>query len=132
MLVSMDHTKQRRRCASLPATMLGIAMFLAVDPPLLAAPGSESVAPDHNRRTELVRLVRQDCGSCHGLTLRGGLGPALLPESLRDRPAESLRATIEFGRPGTPMPPWRTLLTEGEIRWIVDRLIAGFPEEPRR
>jgi hypothetical protein len=31
------------------------------------------------RQKELIHLVRQDCGSCHGMTLQGGLGPALLP-----------------------------------------------------
>jgi cytochrome c55X len=35
------------------------------------------------------------------------------------------------GRPGTPMPPWRALLSEDEARWIANRLAQGFPEEPR-
>lgn len=77
----------------------------------------------------LVRLVRQDCGSCHGLTLKGGLGSPLLPATLADKPAESLIATILHGRPGTAMPPWRGLLTEQETQWIVERLQAGFPQE---
>lgn len=79
--------------------------------------------------TRLVRLVRQDCGSCHGLTLKGGLGSPLLPENLADKPAESLVATILNGRPGTPMPPWKNLMTEQEAKWIVERLQAGFPKE---
>jgi len=81
------------------------------------------------RQAELVRLVRQDCGSCHGMTLAGGLGPALLPPLLRDKPAESLVATILYGRPGTPMPPWGAFLNENEARWIVDNLQKGFPDE---
>ena len=80
------------------------------------------------RQKELVHLVRQDCGSCHGMTLRGGLGPALLPATLADKPAEGLVATIIGGRPGTPMPPWHRFLAEDEAQWIVDRLMAGFPE----
>ena len=80
------------------------------------------------RQKELVHLVRQDCGSCHGMTLRGGLGPALLPATLADKPAEGLVATIIGGRPGTPMPPWHRFLAEGEAQWIVDQLMAGFPE----
>lgn len=82
------------------------------------------------RQIELVRLVRQDCGSCHGMTLAGGLGPALLPASLRDKPPESLVATILHGRPGTPMPPWGTFIDEKEAEWIVDKLLKGFPDEP--
>ena len=78
---------------------------------------------------QLVKLVRQDCGSCHGLTLKGGLGSPLLPATLADKPVESLVATILHGRPGTAMPPWQGLLTEQEAQWIVEHLQAGFPQE---
>jgi cytochrome c55X len=82
---------------------------------------------DATRRSELVTLVRQDCGSCHGLTLKGGLGPALLPEVLKDKPAEYLRLVILQGLPGTAMPPWKRFLTEAEAQWIVANLQKGFP-----
>ena len=84
--------------------------------------------PDAARQRELVRMVRQDCGSCHGMTLQGGLGPALLPETLRDKPPEGLAATIYYGRPGTPMPPWKSFLSEAEADWIVNKLMSGFPQ----
>ena len=84
--------------------------------------------PSPERRLQLVHLVRQDCGSCHGLTLHGGLGPPLTPAALRDKPVESLVATIYGGRPGTPMPPWHRFLSEDEARWVVDELRRGFPE----
>lgn len=80
---------------------------------------------------ELIRLVRQDCGSCHGLTLKGGLGSPLTAEALADKSAESLVPTILHGRPGTAMAPWKTVLTESQARWIAERLVAGFPEERR-
>lgn len=79
------------------------------------------------RRSELVTLVRQDCGSCHGLTLNGGLGPPLLPETLRDKPADYLQFVILKGRPGTAMPPWSRFLSEAEAAWIVVNLQKGFP-----
>lgn len=85
--------------------------------------------PLPQRQRELVHMVRQDCGSCHGMTLKGGLGSPLLPENLRDKPVEGLVATILQGRPGTAMPPWKALLTEPEAEWIVTRLLAGFPKE---
>jgi cytochrome c55X len=91
-----------------------------------------SAEPSPERARELVRMVRQDCGSCHGLTLKGGLGPPLLPENLREKPAESLRYTVLLGRPGTPMPPWNAFMTEAEADWIVRQLIQGFPEETPR
>lgn len=92
-----------------------------------ATGGACAAEPSAERQKELVRLVRQDCGSCHGMTLKGGLGPALLPENLRGKPVEGLVATIEFGRPGTAMPPWQQFVSEDEARWIVDKLITEFP-----
>jgi len=88
--------------------------------------------PQTARQRELVRLVRQDCGACHGMTLKGGLGPALLPDTLRGKPVESLRTTILRGRAGTAMPPWQGMLSETEADWIVKYLLAGFPREVRR
>lgn len=41
------------------------------------------------------------------MTLKGGLGPSLLPEQLNNKPDELLFVTISEGRPGTPMPPWK-------------------------
>ena len=81
------------------------------------------------RRLELVRLVRQDCGSCHGLTLKGGLGPALLPADLQDKPDDYLKLVILHGRPGTAMPPWSRFLNESDADWVVANLKRGFPDE---
>ena len=77
-------------------------------------------------------LFVQDCGSCHGMHLTGGLGPPLTPAALADKPAASLAATIFHGRPGTPMPPWRTFVTEAEALWIAEQLAGGFPPWPPR
>ena len=85
--------------------------------------------PTAVRQQQLVRMVRQDCGSCHGMRLTGGLGPALTREALAEVPLDSIAATIFHGRPGTPMPPWRAMLDEHEARWIAERLLAGFPED---
>lgn len=74
---------------------------------------------------KLSNLVRQDCGSCHGLTLKGGLGKPLTPEHLARWDREQLVHIILDGVPGTPMPPWRPLLTEAEARWIAEALHNG-------
>lgn len=79
------------------------------------------------RQAQLVRMVRQDCGSCHGIRLTGGLGPALTPDRMAQLPLDSLVATIYQGRPGTPMAGWKPMLTEAEAGWIARRLQAGFP-----
>lgn len=86
-------------------------------------------APSGARAQTLVHMVRQDCGSCHGMRLTGGLGPPLTREALADFPVDSLAATIYHGRPGTPMPPWSAMLNEAEARWIAQQLLQGFPEE---
>lgn len=91
---------------------------------LVAAAGPVS-AEEIADAGKLANLVRQDCGSCHGLTLRGGLGKPLTSENLGAWNREQLVSIILDGVPGTPMPPWRTLLSEGDARWIVDRLQQG-------
>lgn len=88
---------------------------------------ADSPQISQDRQTEIIRLVRQDCGSCHGMQLTGGLGPALTPEALKSKPAAALVSTILQGRPGTPMPPWKNFLSESEAIWIVDNLQNGFP-----
>jgi cytochrome c55X len=88
--------------------------------------------PGAARQAQLLRLLRQDCGSCHGMRLTGGLGPALTRQALGDMPLDSLAATIYHGRPGTPMPPWNTFMSADEAQWLAQRLLAGVPEEPSR
>ena len=77
-------------------------------------------------------MVRQDCGSCHGMRLTGGLGPALTPQALEGKPLLSMASTIYGGRPGTPMPGWSAMLTLDEAHWVARQLATGFPEEPAR
>ncbi len=94
---------------------------------LLFLPGSAH-ALDAGRQAELTYLVRQDCGSCHGMTLKGGLGRPLLPENLRNANSESIAAIILDGVPGKPMPPWRGLLSEKEAMWIATKLKEGLAQ----
>jgi cytochrome c55X len=93
-------------------------LFLAM--PLLAQ-GGLSV----ERQQYLQNFLTQDCGSCHGLTMRGGLGPALLPENLKGKSAEYITATILDGRTGTAMPPWKPILSPEDARWMADTLLQG-------
>lgn len=108
-------------------TPLACVTALAAVLPFTALAKAGVPAPGEQR--ELVRLVRQDCGSCHGMKLTGGLGVPLTRQALADKPVEGLAMTILYGRPGTAMPPWRSLLTEAQAWWIAEQLIAGFPEE---
>jgi len=81
------------------------------------------------RQAELIHLLKQDCGSCHGMTLKGGLGPALTPEALVGKAPVFLQKAVLDGRVGTAMPPWRGLLSESEVAWLVERMIKGETDE---
>jgi cytochrome c55X len=94
-----------------------------------AASDTSVPAPPAARRGEILHMVRQDCGSCHGLTMRGGLGPSLEPAALAGRDPEQLRFVVLHGRRGTPMPPWAKFLTEAEAAWVVEMLRRGLPRE---
>lgn len=106
----------------LPAPFYKVSAFLlflfAIQIPALAAVPLE-------RQKTLRHMLKQDCGSCHGMTLKGGLGPALTASEIANKPKQLLHVTILDGRPGTPMPPFRGMLTEEEVHWLVERLYKG-------
>lgn len=110
-------------------------MLAAVGMQILGMPAyaldGEAGTPGFNV-DETVRLVRQDCGSCHGMTLQGGLGMPLTREALAGQSAETLAIIILHGRHGTAMPPWKSLMSEAQAQWIAEQLLKGFPEEVRQ
>ncbi len=91
------------------------------------APTVLAAEPSSARQAQLQHLLKNDCGACHGLTLKGGMGPALLPDSLSGKTDEFLVATILNGRKGTPMPPWQAFMNHDEALWLVDVLRKGKP-----
>ena len=93
------------------------ALMLAFALPVQAG----EVAPA--RAEELRQMVRQDCGSCHGLRLTGGLGSPITAQALAGRDPDELAMLILDGLPGSAMPGWRPLLTADEARWIADYLL---------
>ena len=78
--------------------------------------------PTSQRQQELMHLLLADCGSCHGMTMNGGLGPPLRQSDLAGKPDEYIFVTIRNGTAETPMPPWHQFLTDAEIHWMVDVL----------
>lgn len=93
------------------------------------SPQSRAQVPWTEHERHLIRMVRQDCGSCHGMQLTGGLGPPLTPQALQGLPMDSMVATIYEGRAGTPMPGWKTMISAADARWIAEQLKQGFPQE---
>ncbi len=95
-------------------------MLLALTSAMASA---EELSPQ--RKGELRNLIMQDCGSCHGMTLKGGLGSALRPVDLDGVEEETIARIVLDGVPDKPMPPWRGLLSDSEALWIAHALKAG-------
>ena len=92
---------------------------------LMCLSGLVLAEPSSSRQSELTHLLKQDCGSCHGMTLKGGLGPALLPEQIKNKPTDYLVTTILEGHPNTAMPGWKTMLSEDDALWLANQLKQG-------
>jgi mono/diheme cytochrome c family protein len=72
--------------------------------------------------SDAPELYREHCVACHGEQRLGGMGPALLPESLqRVKPAEAT-TVIAKGRQATQMPGFANKLSAEQIgaltKWI--------------
>lgn len=109
-----------------------IAMLLALSG---CEPGEVAVPPGFDTPQARARgreLFVEHCAICHGEHAdgrgprRGSLSPP--PANFRDpswsarsRPAATF-ATVRDGRPGTPMPAWKAVLSEPEIWELVSYL----------
>ncbi|MDW3225767.1 MAG: cytochrome c [Paracoccaceae bacterium] len=89
----------------------------------VCAIGAGAEVLPQSQQDRLAHLVEQDCGSCHGLKLTGGLGTAITAKALDGQTVEGLTSIILDGIPGTAMPPWRPLLSETEAHWIAQYLL---------
>jgi cytochrome c55X len=87
---------------------------------LLITANAYASEPSQERQQVLRNMLKHDCGACHGLTRQGGLGPSLLPEALADKSDALLVRTIQEGRQGTAMPPWKMFITENESLWLIE------------
>lgn len=115
------------KLALLAGSMLALTLAVTLASAGETFPGAVPV-PEAQRRTELIRFVRHDCGSCHGLTLAGGLGPSLTAAALAPRSSSYLTHVILHGRNGTAMPGWSPFVNDAEARWIAEQLLRGFPD----
>ena len=102
--------------------ILAVLLLFCAATPVVAETAGGIPAP---RAAELEHMVIQDCGSCHGLTMKGGLGSPLTQEALDGADPDALASIILDGVPGTAMPPWRPLLSETEALWIAEYLLQG-------
>ncbi len=89
-------------------------MLVAAGLPLIGLAAARAADPE--------ALYLQHCAACHGAQRTGGMGPALLPESLARLPPAQARQVIEAGRPATQMAGYGAQLAPHEIaalaQWI--------------
>ncbi len=105
------------------AIIISVTIVAALTPAASEPLNGATQTPE--RTAKLERLIRHDCGSCHGMTLKGGLGPDITAQALAGIDSEAITQIILEGVPGTPMPPWRPLLSEQDARWIAAYLLKG-------
>ncbi len=94
----------------------------------LALPALAGNAADADARAE--RLYAANCADCHGEARLGGLGPALIPETLGRLRGPDLGQVIANGRAATQMPAFAGTLTEDEIIAIAAWLETPLAEVP--
>ena len=106
-LVWMGHGLAHAQASN---TAAAASPVTATTTPIAAAPGPASAAA----------LYREHCASCHGAQRTGGMGPALLPESLeRLRRADALKV-IQHGRTATQMAGFASTLAPAEITALAE------------
>jgi WD40 repeat protein len=85
---------------------------------------------DLSHAQSVNELFNQHCVSCHGAQRTGGMGPALLPESLeRLRKADATKV-ITQGRPATQMPAFGATLSEAQITQLVNWIYTPTTPSP--
>ncbi|RVT81821.1 c-type cytochrome [Rhodobacteraceae bacterium CCMM004] len=87
---------------------------------LLAAPAAADPAA----------IYARDCAECHGAERLGGVGPALIPQTLRRMRGPQLSDVIAHGRAATQMPAFGELLTADEIAAVAAWLDTPLAEVP--
>jgi len=92
-----------------------------------AQPSSPTPAPHH----ATAALYATHCASCHGAQRTGGMGPALLAESLGRLRAADAVAAITHGRPATQMPAFGATLSAGEIQALAAYIRTPVVPAPR-
>ncbi len=96
-----------------------LASVLVVLAPLLQAqPAADGAA-----------LYREHCAACHGAQRLGGMGPALLPESLSRLRKTELQQVLNQGRTATQMPAFGETLDKQQIaallQWITTPVVPA-------
>lgn len=129
--ISSFEAVSQRVAAAVPVNRLNLRIFgkkkqgggLFLASAVLAAFGAVAQAGPAEDYTEY-------CGACHGEDRLGGLGPALIPETLRRMRGPKVAAVIRDGRAATQMPGFDDVLDETAIAALSDYLREPLAEVP--
>ena len=76
-------------------------------------------------------LYETHCASCHGAQRLGGMGPALLPESLSRLKKPAAARMVRDSRPGVQMPAFRKELSDAQIAELIELIYSPVTPAPR-
>jgi len=79
----------------------------------------------NERQSELLYFVEQNCPACHGIRMKGSIGPALSKADLQHLSVNAVTLTILYGLPDKGMPAWEAQLSETDAFWIAKLLKRG-------
>jgi len=109
---------------------LSILLFMAV----LALPVNAQQGSDQDKLEQGARLYEENCRMCHGDRGEGRVGATLSKNWPSIRPDLRIKATIENGVPGSPMPAWSVAkggpLSAEEIEALVAYILSWETGEP--
>jgi mono/diheme cytochrome c family protein len=128
---SADCQSARRMpsCPTLPALVCALMSVFLVSCEPWGKPKPEP--PPSDQITDFKTLYGDNCAGCHGVDGKNGAGrPLNNPLYLAVIPRETLRQTIEQGRPGTAMPAWARSqggpLTDRQVNALVDGMESNW------
>ena len=96
----------------------------------LTGPAFAGSAADPTAGRQAEMLFSEHCAACHGEDRLGGTGPALIPETLGRKGAETVLATITGGRPQTQMAAFAEQLTADQISALAVYVQTPLPMVP--
>ena len=98
-------------------------------PPAAASAVSVAAAAPTTGAAAPHELFAKHCAACHGAERLGGMGPALMPESLERLKQKDAIQVITQGRAATQMPAFGDKLQPDEINALAKWIYS--PQEPR-
>ncbi len=92
---------------------------------------SISVLPGAAAQDSPAKTYSNHCAACHGADRLGGMGPALLPESLsRLKKADAARM-VRDSRPGVQMPAFKNELDERQLSGLLELIYSPVVPAPK-